>query len=88
MISASTRDEPAGVRQLCLFASHSLSRGHFFFALFPSQSPQIVISWLHGVNPSEPFVVVVFFVLLDLSILLTFAIYRQCERPALRDDYF
>jgi hypothetical protein len=33
-------------------ASHSINRGHFFFDRFPSQSPQMVISWLHGVNPS------------------------------------
>jgi hypothetical protein len=26
------------------FALHSFSRGHFFFALFPSQSPQMVMS--------------------------------------------
>jgi hypothetical protein len=29
---------------LCRFASHSFRRGHVFFALFPSQSPQMVMS--------------------------------------------
>src|SRR5512142_383105 len=38
--------------QAPLFASHSLSLGHLLFARFPSQSPQIVMSWLQGTNRS------------------------------------
>jgi hypothetical protein len=35
-----------------LFASHSISRGHFFLARLSAQSPQMVMSGLQGWNPS------------------------------------
>jgi hypothetical protein len=45
-------DTSSGALYLCCLASHSLSLGHFFFARLSIQSPQIVISGLHGVKPS------------------------------------
>jgi len=59
-----------------LFASHSLSLGHFFFARLSIQSPQIVISGLHGTKPSGLFVVDALFIfaLRALSMLVTFDI--------------
>jgi hypothetical protein len=57
-----------------LFASHSLSRGHFFFARLPSQSPQMVMSWLHGTKPPELWAsaAFLFFALRAFSMLVTF----------------
>ncbi len=60
-----------------LFATHSLSRGHFFFARLPSQSPQMVMSWLHGTKPPELWASASFliFALRAFSMLVTFDIF-------------
>ncbi len=64
--------------QASLFASHSFSLGHLFFARFPSQSPQMVMSWLQGIKSSELRVLVVFLAsaLFALWIRVTFGIRR------------
>jgi len=72
------------------FASHSLSRGHFFFARLSVQSPQIVMSGLQGVKPSTlgAFASFFIFALRALSMFVTFAMIRNffgsrqpCCRP-------
>jgi hypothetical protein len=55
-------------------ASHSLSRGHFFFVRLSVQSPHIVISGLHGTKPSGPGLFDAFFIfaLRAFAMLVTF----------------
>jgi hypothetical protein len=53
-------------------ASHSLSLGHFFFERLSTQSPQIVISGLHGTKPAGLWVSNAFFALRAFSMLVTF----------------
>jgi hypothetical protein len=62
--------------QPSLFISHSLSRGHFSLVLFPSQSPQMVISWLQGLKTSALWALAtfLFFALCAFSTLVTFDI--------------
>ncbi len=65
-------------------ASHSFRRGHLFLDRFPSQSPQMVMSWLQGVKTSDPslFVVLGMGALRALPMLLTFVIktrYPSCQ---------
>ncbi len=57
-------------------ASHSFRRGHLFLDRFPSQSPQMVMSWLQGVKTSDPslFIVLGTGALRVLPMLLTFVI--------------
>jgi hypothetical protein len=70
------------VLQRCRFASHSLSLGHFFFARLSVQSPQIVMSGLHGTKPSEPcaFAALLAFALRAFSILDTFDMIQTSRR--------
>jgi hypothetical protein len=72
------------VNQPFRFASHSLSLGHFFFSRLSAQSPQMVISGLHGTKPSEHCASVSFliFALRAFSILVTFNMIRAHRAKA------
>jgi hypothetical protein len=85
MRAADLIDISSGARQLCRFASHSLSLGHFFFARLSVQSPQMVMSGLHGTKPSElcTFSAFLIFAFRAFSMLDTFDMAKYFYDPGL-----
>jgi len=84
MIRRLSEHRCAGRVHPSLFASHSLSRGHFLLERLSAQSPQMVMSGLHGVKPSvrERSADFPAFARRTFSILVTFDIPESFRIPA------